>query len=131
MTAIATVGRRACAVLAAGSACLHATMLGHAETPVAAALMAAMVAACLFCARDLWRDGRQRAWVVVALMNLAMIALHLPAPGHHHGAAAADSPSAVMGLATVVAMAEAGVAAAVLYVHSRGRAAELIGRSDR
>ncbi|MGE2722252.1 hypothetical protein [Mycolicibacterium celeriflavum] len=131
MTAIGTVGRRACAVLAAGSACLHATMLGHAATPFAATLMAAMVAACLFCARDLWRDGRQRAWVVVALMNLAMIALHLPAPGHHQGAAAADSPSTVMGLATVVAMVEAAAAAAVLYVHSRGRAVELIGRPDR
>lgn len=131
MTAIATVGRRACAVLAAGSACLHATMLGHAETPVGATLMAAMVAACLYCARDLWCDGRQRTWLAVALMNLAMIALHLPAPGHHHGAAAADSPPTLMGLATVVAMVEAAAAAVVLYVHGRGRAVELIGRPDR
>ncbi|KUH75750.1 hypothetical protein AU184_15260 [Mycolicibacterium novocastrense] len=124
MTAIATVGRRACAVLAAGSACLHATMLDHAETPFAAMLMAAMVAACLYCARDLWRDGRQRTWLAVALMNLAMIALHLPAAGHHHGAAPTTAPSTVMALATVVAMAEATVAAAVLYVHSRGRAVD-------
>lgn len=130
MTTIGTAGRRVCAVLAAGSACLHATMLGHGETPFAAALTAAMVAACLYCARDLWRDGSQRAWVVVALMNLAMIALHLPAPGHHHGAAAAV-PSTVMGLATVIAMVEAAAAAAVLYVHSRGRAVELSGTPDR
>ncbi|WP_094288602.1 hypothetical protein [Mycobacterium lehmannii] len=131
MTTIETAGRRACAVLAAGSALLHAAMLGHAETPFGAALMASMVAACLYCARDLWRDGRQRTWVTVALMNLAMIALHLPAPGHHHGAATTTSPTTVMALATVVAMVEATVAAAVLYVHSRGQAAELGGRADR
>lgn len=130
MTTIGTAGRRVCAVLAAGSALLHATTLGHAPTPFAAALMASMAAACLYCARDLWRDGRQRVWVIVALMNLAMIALHLPAPGHHHDAAAAV-PSTVMGMATVVAMIEAGVAAAVLYVHSRGRAVELSGTPDR
>lgn len=99
-------------------------MLGHAETPVAATLMAAMVAACLYCARDLWRDGRQRTWLAVALMNLAMIALHLPAPGHHHGAVTTTATTTVMALATVVAMAEAAVAAAVLYVHSRGRAVD-------
>ena len=62
-------------------------MLGHASNVVAAGLFAAMIVACLYCARELWRDGTERAWVVVALMNLAMIALHLPAPGHHHGAA--------------------------------------------
>ncbi len=130
MTTIATAGRRVCAALAAGSALLHAAMLGHAQTPFAAALMASMAAACLYCARDLWRDGRQRAWVIVALMNLAMIAAHLPAPGHHHGAAA-TAPSTVMELATVVAVIEAGAAAAVLYVHSRGRALELSGTPDR
>ncbi len=97
-------------------------MLGHAERPFTAAVLAAMVAACLYCARDLWRDGRQRTWLAVALMNLAMIALHLPAPGHHHGPAATTTPSTVMAVATVVAMVEAAVAAAVLYVHSRGRA---------
>ncbi|OBG88615.1 hypothetical protein A5698_24090 [Mycobacterium sp. E136] len=130
MTTIGTVGRRACAVLAAGSALLHTAMLGYAQTPFAAALMASMAAACLYCARDLWRDGRQRTWVIVALMNLAMIAIHLPAPGHHHAAAAA-SPSTVMGMATVVAMVEAAAAAAVLYVHSRGRVVELSGTPDR
>ena len=53
------------------------------------ALLATMIVACLYCARELWRDGTERAWVVVALMNLAMIALHLPAPAHHHGATSA------------------------------------------
>ncbi|OBF89106.1 Uncharacterised protein [Mycolicibacterium flavescens] len=131
MTTIGTVGRRACAVLAAGSALLHAAMLGHAERPFTAAVLAAMVGACLYCARDLWRDGRQRTWVAVALMNLAMIALHLPGPGHHHGAAATNGPSTVMAVATVVAMVEAGIAAAVLYGHSRATAVEFSGRPDR
>ena len=72
---------------------------------------------------QLWRDSTERAWVVVALMNLAMIALHLPAPAHHHGAvsAAAPSPSTLMTVATLVALVEVTAAAAALYVRSRGR----------
>lgn len=131
MTSIETLGRRTCAALAGASACLHAAMLGHAQAPVTAGLTASMIAACLYCARDLWLDGRPRTWVVVALMNLAMIALHLPAPAHHHGAAASATPSAVMALATILALVEACAAAAVLYVNSRGQAAELSGRPDR
>ena len=81
-----------CAALAVGSAGLHAAMLGHAAGPVAGALLAAMIAACLYCAVDLWRNGTVRAWVVVALMNLPMIGLHLPAPGHHHAPTAVAIP---------------------------------------
>ena len=91
-------------------------MLGHASNLIAAGLLATMIAACLYCARELWRDGTERAWVVVALMNLAMIALHLPAPAHHHGAtsAAAPSPSTLMAVATLVALVEVAAAAAAL-----------------
>src|ERR1700754_2458079 len=99
-----TVARRACAALAVASAGLHATMLGHASGVIAAGLLAAMIAACLYCARELWRDGTARAWVVVALMNIAMIALHLPGPAHHHGtsSAAAPLPSTLMAAATLL-----------------------------
>jgi len=127
----AVIGRRLCAVLAVGSAGLHAAMLGHAGSPVATALLAVMIAACLYCARDLWRDGRARAWVVVALMNLAMIALHLPGPGHSHGGGVVAQPSTLMGVATVVALTEVAVAAAVLYFRSRGQYARLTGTPDR
>ncbi|HXL60177.1 MAG TPA: hypothetical protein VN959_05815, partial [Mycobacterium sp.] len=72
-------GRRACAVLALSSAGLHAAMLGHASNVVAGLLLAAMIAACVYCARDLWLRGTLRAWCVVGLMNIAMIAVHLPA----------------------------------------------------
>jgi hypothetical protein len=98
-------------------------MLGHAPNPIAAGVLATMIAACLYCARELWRDGTERAWVVVALMNLAMIALHLPAPAHHHDAmsAAAPSPSTLMVMAALVAVVEVTAAAAALYVRSRGR----------
>ena len=100
-------------------------MLGHASNPIAAGLLATMIAACLYCARELWRDGTERAWVVVALMNLAMIALHLPAPAHHHGAtsAAAPSPSTLMAVATLVALVEVAAAAAALYVRAEPLAA--------
>ena len=77
-------GRRACAVLALSSAGLHAAMLGHASNVVAGVLLAAMILACVYCARDLWTMGSSRAWCLVAVMNLGMIAVHWSAPGHHH-----------------------------------------------
>ena len=48
-------------------------MLGHASSVITTGLFVTMIAACVYCARELWRDGTARAWVVVALMNLAMI----------------------------------------------------------
>ena len=66
----AVVGRRACAALALSSAGLHAAMLGHASNVVAGVLLAAMILACVYCARDLWLRGTLRAWCVVGLMNI-------------------------------------------------------------
>src|SRR6476659_7211734 len=79
------LGRRACAALALTSAGLHAAMLDHASNVVAGGLLAAMIVACVYCARDLWLRGTLRAWCVVGLMNIAMIAMHMPMPAHHHG----------------------------------------------
>ena len=117
----ATLGRRACAVLAAASAVLHAFMLTHAVNTAMAVLMVAMVVGCLYCARDLWLRGTLRTWCVVALMNLAMIALHLPAPVHHHvaGAATAQQQSTIMALATGLSLVEVGLAAGVLWFRTR------------
>ncbi|MGX9790656.1 hypothetical protein [Mycobacterium sp. MMS18-G62] len=97
----------------------------EATSATATALTVVMLAACLFCARDLWARGSSRAWVLVALMNIAMIAIHSPgSAGHHHhggaGMAAAGTPhSTVMSLATAFAVVEVVVAAAVLYFRSR------------
>ncbi|MFG1933799.1 hypothetical protein ACGFK1_24620 [Mycobacterium sp. NPDC048908] len=123
----ATVGRRACAVLALGSAALHAAMLGHASNALTAGLLAAMIIACGYCARDLWMRGSIHAWCVVGLMNIAMIAVHLPMPAHHHGMQMAGmaQQTTLMGLATTIAAIEASVAMAVLYYRTR-RNAELI-----
>jgi NADH:ubiquinone oxidoreductase subunit K len=120
----AVCGRRACAVLALSSAALHAAMLGHASNAVAGALLAAMIAACVYCARDLWLRGTLRAWCVVGLMNIAMIAVHLPAPSHHHGmhSATTSQTSTLMGLATAIATVEVLVAVAVLWYRTRGNA---------
>jgi hypothetical protein len=133
MTTASTLARRACAALAVASAGLHAAMLGHTSGLIAAGLLATMIVACLYCAAELWRDGSARAWVVVALMNLAMIALHLPVPVHHHGApnTAVPEPSTVMTVATLLALVEIVAATAALYVGSRGRALALSGTPDR
>ncbi|MGX9788023.1 hypothetical protein [Mycobacterium sp. MMS18-G62] len=121
------VGRRTCALLAAVSAGLHAIMLGHAANVAMGVLMVGMIIACLYCARDLWRRGTPGVWCLVALMNLAMIAVHLPAPSHHHvaGAVAVGQPSSIMALATAISAIEATLAVAVLWFRTR-RGAELI-----
>src|SRR4051794_41664593 len=95
-------------MLAAGSAVLHGISVGHAGTVVAAGLMLVMAAACLYCAGELWMRGKLRAWTVVAVMNLAMIAIHMPASaGHHHGggvtAVASMHPSTAMSVTTTLA----------------------------
>lgn len=120
----AVFGRRACAALAACSAVLHGVSLTHTTSVAATALTVVMLAACLFCARDLWARGTLRAWVMVALMNLAMIAGHAPASRtHHHGSGVnAFAPvqlSMVMTLATTLAAVEVIAAAAVLYYRTR------------
>jgi hypothetical protein len=121
---VTVVGRRACAALAACSAVLHGFSLGHTTSAWAITLILSMLTACLFCARELWIRDTLRAWVVVALMNLAMIAIHAPAAAaHHHGGAGSHVEvhhSTVMTLATVLAMVEVVAAAAVLYHRARG-----------
>jgi len=121
---VADFGRRACAALAACSAVLHGISLGHGTNLAPAGLTVAMAAGCLYCARDLWVRGTLRAWVLVALMNLTMIAIHAPAPAaHHHGGgvttAAPAHHSTVMNLATTLAAVEVVAAAAVLYSWTR------------
>jgi NADH:ubiquinone oxidoreductase subunit K len=127
----AVFGRRACAALALSSAGLHAAMLGHASNVVAGVLLAGMIVACVYCARDLWLRGTLRAWCVVGLMNIAMIAVHLPPPAHHHGMHAAGQQSTLMGLATAIAAVEVTVAIAVLYYRTRGNAQLVSGRPTR
>jgi hypothetical protein len=62
-------------------------------------------------------------------MNLGMVAVHWPAPGHHHGGevstAVAIPSSTLMAVATSLSVLEAAAATAVLYVQSRGRAVSL------
>ena len=123
----AVLGRRACAVLAAFSAGLHGLMVGQATNLAAGAVVLAMMVACLYCARDLWLGSSVRAWCLVALMNLGMIAVHWSVPDCHGGAPVTVSaaPSALMMTATSVAAAEAAIATAVLFILSRDRASRL------
>ncbi len=116
-------GRRACAVLAVCSAVLHGVSLVRPTGVGATVLTMAMLLACLLCACDLWARGTLRAWVLVAIMNLTMIAIHVPGSSgaHHHGGGvtAAAHHSTTMTLATALAAVEVVVAAAVLYFRTR------------
>jgi hypothetical protein len=129
-TTSAVLGRRAFALVAVGSAVVHGLMLGRTSSAVVAVLVVAMAAACLYCARDLWKASSTRAWCVVAVMNLGMVAVHWSAPGHHHAdavnIAAAIPTSSLMAVATTLSIVEAAVATAVLWFHSRGRALSLL-----
>jgi hypothetical protein len=127
---VAVFGRRSCAALAACLAALHRISLGHGTSLAAAGQTVTMAAGCLSCARDLWVRGTLRAWVLVALMDLTMIAIHAPAPAaHRHGQGRCPGAhhSTVMNLATTLAAVEVVAAAAVLY--SRTRAVRPTSRS--
>jgi hypothetical protein len=121
---IAMLGRRIYAASAVCSAVLHGISLGRVSNVMAALLMMVMVIGCLYCARDIWLRGTTRAWVLVASMNLAMIAIHLPMSfTHHHGGGispASPMPdSTAMTLATALAVLEVTVAAVVLFARTR------------
>jgi hypothetical protein len=134
-TTSAVLGRRTCAVLAAGSAGLHGFMAAHAGTLAAAVLIVAMACACLYCAWELWSHGTLRSWCVVAVMNLGMVAAHMSLPQHDHGGlghVAAGPSSTLMTVATTVAVVEAVVAAAVMWRRTRGIEGRLVlERSDQ
>ncbi len=127
----AVFGRRACAGLAACSALLHGVMVGHAGNPVTAVVVLAMMATCLYCARDLWIGSSVRAWGLVAVMNLGMIVVHCSMPAHQHGApltsgVVVPEPSSLMMAAIAISTVEVAVATAVLYHHARDRARSVI-----
>ncbi|WP_123023437.1 hypothetical protein [Mycolicibacterium stellerae] len=127
------VARRTAAGLAAISAGLHGVMLGHVGSAAAAVLIAGMVGACLYCAWELWASGTTRAWCLVALMNLGMVAVHLPMSGSHHithaQVEAVVPQSMIMTSATVLSMVEVLVAVAVLCYRTRGNA-RAVGQPD-
>ncbi|HKV18198.1 MAG TPA: hypothetical protein VJR50_04135 [Mycobacterium sp.] len=120
------IARRIAAVLAAISAALHAVMLGHAGNVASTVLTGAMAGVCLYCARELWLSDTTRAWTLVALMNLVMVAVHLPMSGQHHVTRATMEAvvpqSFLMTLATGLSMVEVVIAVAVLLLRSRGNA---------
>ena len=126
---LSVLGRRACAMLAACSAVLHGVSVGHAASAAAVVVMVLMAAVCLYCAYDLWLSGTSRAWVLVATMNIAMVAVHMPTAAHHHGggvsATAAVGMPTAMAVATVIAVVEVVAAVAVLCQRSRGTAGRL------
>jgi len=126
----AVVARRTAAVLAASSAGLHAVMLRHTGSAAFAVLIVVMVGGCLYCAYELWLSGSVRTWCLVAVMNLAMVAVHLPMSGAHHvthvDVNAAAPQSVVMTVATLLSMVEVLIAVGVLCYRTRGNARAVV-----
>jgi hypothetical protein len=117
-------------VLAVISAVLHGLMIGRGINPVLALLVVAMALACLYCARELWTAGTPRAWCIVAVMSIGMVAVHTSMPGHHHGQvvelANPTQMSTLMVVATSISVVEAVVATVVLWFQTRRRAGTLV-----
>lgn len=131
----AVLGRRTCAVLAASSAVLHGFMAMDATGASTMVLIVGMAVACLYCAWELWTQGSLRTWCVVALMNVGMVMAHWSLPGHHHSQSpaefAAEPPSALMTVATAIAVIEVALAVVVLWYRTRDYASRLaLGRSE-
>lgn len=118
------------ALLAVSSAVLHGASLGSLGHPGVALLTVVMLVGCLYCAYELLTRDTLRAWVLVALMNLAMIGVHLPMTGAHaHGdqaVAVSASAATPMHLAAVVAIVEVLLAATVLLVRTRALASGVL-----
>jgi hypothetical protein len=104
-------------------------MLGHTSTVVSGVVLAGMAAVCVYCGFDLWLRGTLRAWRMVGLMNIAMIAVHVPMPAHHHGmrpGTVGEHPS-LMGWAIAIASVEVLVAISVLFYRTRSHVQLITG----
>jgi hypothetical protein len=84
---------RSAALAAAGCGLAHGVMVAAAPTGWTAVTQAALTAACLRCARHLWRRSRPTAWAMHVALALAMLLGHLlvlafGADVHVHGPSA-------------------------------------------
>jgi hypothetical protein len=110
-----TLGRVA-AGLALASAAVHLLLLDAAS--LGSVVMVGMAAACLPCAWHLWRSPSASVWRVTALVDVAMLALHLQMlggsgpdmAGMSHGASAGGLMWLGLGL-VAAQLALAGTAA--------------------
>lgn len=112
----ARIAGRGGAVLAVGSAVLHAAgSSGHGSVAApGVVVLNLMILACLVCAWHLWTRPTTRAWALTAAMSAGMIALHTVPMGTamHH----TEMP--MLRAATGTAVLEIAVAAAVLITRT-------------
>lgn len=130
---------RAGASIAVLSVIVHIAGLGG-HSVGHAMIVLAMAATCLVCAWHLWSTPRVRDWALVAVMNVAMIAVHqnMSMPGahgsHRHGATATSETMTHMSaptLATALALIEAAFATTVLFAITRSTGAERLSAGPR
>ncbi|MFB8267615.1 hypothetical protein ACFC96_13515 [Streptomyces sp. NPDC055955] len=116
---------------------LHLAMIrGHGDHVSLSVAVTIMSAACLYCGVELWRAPTARVWLVVGGMNAGMVLSHLVASGlwtrttalsphaEHHMQGAPDTGAAglpvlggsegLLGIATLVALMEITLAAAIV-----------------
>ncbi len=118
-------------MIAVASALLHLICLAKMSAgAVPNAIMTFMILGCLYCAHHLWTRAANQDWALLAVMNLAMVCVHLPMAdrGHSHHSqvamhamtqATSTSDSAWMTGTLAVSCAEAAIAALVLFYRTR------------
>ncbi|MGY2128525.1 hypothetical protein [Blastococcus sp. SYSU DS0617] len=112
--AVRALGRLA-AVLAVGSAAVHAMLVDAADLGSLAMLGMALV--CLPCAWHLWRDPSGTAWALTATVDGGMLVLHLQMLAPQTGSHGAHSAGGLLWLGAGLVgaqLATAALAAAAL-----------------
>ncbi|MGJ9371789.1 hypothetical protein [Nesterenkonia sp. CF4.4] len=102
--------RRTAALGAAASGLLHLILLGHGHHLGSALAMAGMAIICLPCAGHLWRKAGRRSWTTIAVMNAAMLGVHLwmTAEADQHDSARGDQLSGAAETGVADAAVQAG-----------------------
>ena len=107
---------RAAAGLALASAVVHVLLL---DASLGSVVMAGMAAVCLPCAWHLWRHPAGSVWRVTALVDAAMLMVHVQmlsgaSAGHQHAHHGATGPGPLMWLGLGLVLAQLALAGAAL-----------------
>lgn len=121
MAAESTLLGRVAVVLIVASGALHLVLAADAPNPWANALLVMMAAACLGCARSLWRGGSLRSWTTMLGLTGVMIAVHwslcLTCGPHLHHVEVHGGPAVLALVLMAAELVVASVAVLKLMLH--------------